>query len=180
MNTVRRLAGIGVGVAMLAVGAAHGAGAATPVKSASVTPDYTACSFTITHPTVIYKHASFTGGHFGGGKHTGQKVTSSWNCPYFDNGFHQVSLAGGGEGWIYATDLGRPSPAPSVQSRYQITGTVNVRNAPSTTHGAVIGTKSKGQIVTSPLGKSDFENGGFAEVLMGNGNLGWISSAYVQ
>jgi hypothetical protein len=185
MHAIRRLAGIGVGVAMLAGGAATAAGASTPVnagaaKAASVQPDYTACSMTVTHPTAIYKNASFTGGHYGGGKHTGQGVTSSWGCAYFQNGFHQVNLSGGGDGWIYTSDLGRARPGMTVESRYRITGSVNVRNAPSTTYGKVIGTKTKGQIVTSPIDKNDFNNGGFAEVLMGNGSVGWISSAFVQ
>jgi len=180
MHTARRLAGIGVGVAMLAVGAAHGAGAATPTQSGSVQPNYIGCTMTVGHPTAIYKHASFTGGTYHGGKHTGQKVTASYECSYFDNGFHDVRLAGGGTGYIYAADLVKPRATPSINSRYSITGTVNVRNAPSTSRGAIIGHKSKGAVVRSPLYKDDFSNNGFAEVLLGNGNIGWISSAYVD
>lgn len=182
---LNRLAGIGAGATMLVglvsggLAGANAAGAATP-KADVVRPSYIGCTFTISHPTPIYKKASFTGGTYGGGKHTGQVVTSEYSCAYFDAGFHSVRLSGGGTGYIYASDLSKPSPQPSVQSRYVITGSVNVRNAPSTTHGAVIATKSKGQVVTSPAYKNDFSNNGFAEVLMGNGNIGWISSAYVN
>jgi len=71
-------------------------------------------------------------------------------------------------------------PALAQVQGGSITGTVNVRNAPSTSRGAIIGHKSKGAVVRSPLYKDDFSNNGFAEVLLGNGNIGWISSAYVD
>ena len=135
---------------------------------------------TITHPASIYVSPSFTNGRWNYGKHTGARVTSSYDCWYFQNGFHEVTLSSGDVGYIYASDLGHPSPLPSVASRYKITGSVHVRNAPSTTRGAIIGTKTAGQIVTSPAYKGYFDNNGFAEVLMGNGNIGWISSAFVE
>lgn len=173
MRTISRLATAGAGAAMLIGGIAGAASAST------AQPALTACHLTVSHPTVVYKQAGF-GAHYGGGKHTGDGVTSSWSCADYDNGFHQVNLSGGGDGWIYASDLNGPNPTPPVESRYKITGTVNVRNAPSTTYGSVISVKKAGQIVTSPLWKNDFSNNGFAEVLMGNGNIGWISSAYVE
>jgi len=182
MRTLTRLAGIGAGAAMLIGGAAAGASAATPpTKAAAAHPSQLNCTFTITHPTVVYKHASFARGHFSGGKHTGQVVTSDAICRYFIKGFHRVRLAGGGTGWIYAANLGKPSPRPEWISSYRVTGTVNVRSGPSTSHGAIIGVKTKGQVVKSPDYKDGiFLNNGFAEVLMGNGNIGWISSKYVK
>jgi len=53
-----------------------------------------------------------------------------------------------------------------------------VRRGPSTSHGAIIGVKTKGQVVKSPDYKDGiFLNNGFAEVLMGQRHIGWISSS---
>lgn len=177
MRTMHWIATLGIGTAM-AIGAVAGTASASSPHPHGVGPDYVGCTFTIAGPATLYADASFN--HPIGGKHTGAKVTSEDYCPYFQEGFHDVRLSAGGTGYFYASNLVKPAPFPTVESRYLISGTVNVRTGPSTTRGAVIGQKTRGQMVTSPLGKDDFSNNGFAEVLLSSGNLGWISSAYLQ
>lgn len=179
MRTLHRMATVGVGAAMT-VAAIGGAASASTPKAHSVSPNYLGCTFTVSGPASYYADASFN--HPIGGKHTGEKVTSELECAYFQSGFHSVRLSGGGTGYFWAANLVHPTPVPDVEARYKVTGTVNVRSAPSTdgNRSKVVGQKHAGDIVTSGLYKNDFSNNGFAEVNLGSGDIGWISSAYVQ
>jgi len=176
MRNIIRLASVGIGAA-LSIGTIAGvAGAASPAAA----PQYVGSTFTVSHATYLWDQPGGPNARSIGGKHTGAKVTSADEAAYFDNGYHSVNLSSGKTAWIYASDIVKPAPSPATHARYQVTGTVNVRNAPSTTAGAVVGTKKKGDIVSSGLYNDDFSNNGFAEVTLGNGNIGWISSAFVQ
>jgi len=185
MHARTRLAIAGVGTT-LALGVIAGTASAashdkpaTPARPA-VSPDFTACSWTISGPTLIYSHPDFNS-HPLAGKHSGNVVTSPIECgTYYDNGFTYVNMSSGKVGWVYAGNIVHPKPTPPTRSRYLVTGTVNIRTAPSTVRGAVIRQKHKGDVVTSPGYKNNFYSNGFAPINLGNGDVGWISSAFLQ
>ena len=183
MKVLRHLAGIGAGATML-IGVAAGTANAAD-RPAVATPNQlsSACSFTVTHPAKLYMAPKFdAGGVYTDAKHTGDGVTSREACSTWHGlGFHEVRYGIEGTAFIYASDLGDPSPSPAAVSRYTVsTSTADVFNAPSVKKGTILKRKATGDVVTSPLPKGVGELNGFVEVLLSDGNIAWMQASHLK
>lgn len=156
-----------------------------PVAAASAAPSapglhgQTECTFTVHGPAYLWDAPSYRSTIIGG-KHTGDVVTSPDTCTYYYEGFHSVTRSNGTVAFIFASNLVHPAPALHNVSTWTLTSTAHVLDGPNS--GNILGTKTAGQTVTSPLPKN-YDNGGnydYVEVILATGNVGWIYASHLS